>query len=285
MSIDLRPEEGQEFELSSSGRLTIPWSAAGSSDRAEVEAAIASAITAGTIPGSITGRVLDRIQASEDGPDYWKIDVEYAAPGEADGQTSNQPPQPEIVPRTIATDFGISAETIHRTHSLQTISGQWIQGVTAIDFKGGINVDEDGIPQGVEVGPSMESATSFTIRQRYYTSFLNSSSGLALFDTIETLAGSVCSQTFANRPAGEVLFLGSSGSIEHDNETSDLSFEFAVSKNQSNLTIGPFSGITKQGWDYGWLYSAKRAATGKPEPVGILVERVFPRKSFSGLGL
>lgn len=280
MSVILMPDEGQEIELSSTGRLTIPWMATGSSLREDVVVAVQD--TSIILP-QIDGRILDRIRIGEEGPGTWRVTVEYALPGEADGLTSDDPQSAEVLPRDISTDFSIQSESVHITHSLQTVSSKWVSGFTAKDFKKAINVDPNGVAQGVEIGTGNTAATTFSIRRRFSTAFLLLAE--PMFLAIEAKAGTVCDHEFRGRAVGEVLFLGVSGSIDNANPTSELSYEFAVSPNKTGITIGPFENVDKKGWEYGWTYQAKRSTKGKVETVGLLIERVFEYAAFDDIGL
>ncbi len=63
------------------------------------------------------------------------------------------------------------------------------------------------------------------------------------------LAAPVNNATFRGYPAGEVLFMGASGSQTGQNET-EVTFKFAQSPNVTGLTVGGITGITKAGWDF-----------------------------------
>ena len=81
------------------------------------------------------------------------------------------------------------------------------------------------------------------------------------------------------------------GSLRGNDPTDrwEISYKFAVSPNQSGLTIGANTGIAKKGWEYLWVqYGDDVDATAQvliKKPVAVYVEQVYPFASFGGLGI
>jgi hypothetical protein len=102
------------------------------------------------------------------------------------------------------------------------------------------------------------------------------------------LTGRVNNAAFKRFAAGEVLFLGASGSKRGD-EDRQITFKFAASPNVTGLTVGTITGIAKGGWQYMWvLYEEQEDATASKlvkRPKAVYVERVYYDGNFSALGI
>ena len=109
-------------------------------------------------------------------------------------------------------------------------------------------------------------------------------------NSIAALVGCVNSGSFKGYSAGEVLFTGCSGT-KTGKEKWRVTFNFAVSMNQTGIKIGDISGIKKDGWDIIWVrYDEKPVDSGSKKQIirtakAVYVERVYARKSFGGLGV
>jgi len=118
-------------------------------------------------------------------------------------------------------------------------------GPQAPDFHSGVNVTNDG-PQGVE-----RTVPIFNFSETHYkTAAAVSNSYVA---TLFALTGTVNNSAFRGFSAGEVLFLGARGSKRGVNGDWEITYSFAASPNVTGGTIGGFTGINKDGWDYLWL--------------------------------
>lgn len=108
---------------------------------------------------------------------------------------------------------------------------------------------------------------------------------------IADLTGKVNAASFKGYSAGEVLFLGASGSRrgKHSSDYWEISFKFAVSPNTSDLKIGTIAVGNKKGWDYLWVRYADDVSTDKKalikKPVAAYIEKVYESGNFGGLGI
>ncbi len=108
--------------------------------------------------------------------------------------------------------------------------------------------------------------------------------------TLASLTGKVNSDAFKGFTAGEVLFLGASGS-RRDEEEWAITYSFAVSENKTGLSVGTGSheitGIAKLGWQY--LEVVYRQATvgtrRRNVPKAVYIHNVYETAAFSGLGI
>lgn len=102
------------------------------------------------------------------------------------------------------------------------------------------------------------------------------------------LTGKVNAAPWHGFAAGEVLFLGASGS-KRSNGDWEITFRFAASPNVSGLTVGSITGISKEGWHYMWVRYADTEDAGSKsvvkKPVAVYIERVYDYGDFSLLGI
>lgn len=176
--------------------------------------------------------------------------------------------------------FDTGGGTQHITQSLQTVGRYAPPGKTAPDFQGAIGATHDSV-EGVDV-----TVPIYNFSETHYVA-AESVTGpykAALF----YLTGKVNRSAFRNFAAGEVLFLGASGSKRGD-EDWEITFRFAASPNVEGLSLGPISGINKKGWEYLWVRYADdedtAAKTLVKKPVAAYVERVYEDGDFAGLGI
>jgi hypothetical protein len=152
------------------------------------------------------------------------------------------------------------------------------------DFQGAINVDADDRVNGVQWPPSTPQIIS---RSKVIAS---ASVTESYYHSMSALVGHVNSNSYLGFNAGELLFLGASGTRRGvDTEDPwDITWKFGVSLNASSIPVG--SGITipsKDGWHYVWVHYRPRKDTSAkmllPRPVAAYVEQIAPESSFSGL--
>ena len=102
------------------------------------------------------------------------------------------------------------------------------------------------------------------------------------------LTGSVNNGGFKGFAAGEVLFLGASGSQRGEDDW-EIKFKFAASPNATGLVVGDITGINKKGWEYLWVRYADAEDTSAKvlvkKPIAAYVEQVYPYGNFAGLGI
>ena len=104
--------------------------------------------------------------------------------------------------------------------------------------------------------------------------------------TLFALTGKINGGSFKGFAAGEVLFLGASGS-QRGNEDWEISYKFAASPNMTGLSVGTLTGIAKGGWQHLWvLYSDQvDQNTLIKRPIAAYVEQVYWPGDFSLLGI
>jgi hypothetical protein len=152
-------------------------------------------------------------------------------------------------------------------------------GPKASDLLGGaIGFDGEHV-QGVDITIPV---FNFTETHFLPNSVVNSSYKANIFN----MTGKVNSGGFRGFAAGEVLFLGASGSRRGE-EDWEITFRFAASPNAVGLEIGDISGIDKKGWEYLWVryQDAEDQNVLVKQPVAVYVEQVYEDGDFSLLGI
>jgi len=102
------------------------------------------------------------------------------------------------------------------------------------------------------------------------------------------LTGKVNNASWKGFAAGEVLFLGVSGSKRGEDDW-EITFRFAASPNRTNIQIGNITVASKKGWEYLWVRYADVEDGGSntlvKQPVAVYVEKVYEEGDFSALGI
>lgn len=209
------------------------------------------------------------------------VRVEPVGPMLWDGEASYTLPsfdQPDVGESTFSFDTGGGAQ--HITQSLATVASYAPPSKTAPDFKGAIGVTVDSV-EGVD---TIVPVYNFTETHVFEEAAVNDAFKSAIF----VRTGKVNSDAFRGFAAGEVLFLGASGS-QRDGGDWEITYRFAASPNATGLTVGDITGINKKGWEYLWVrYEDAEdgaALTIVKRPVAAYVERVYGLQAFAGLGI
>lgn len=243
---------------------------------AENEDAALAAARSKAASHTVSGMVLDEVEVTERvNRDTWKVKAIWK------DEDSDDPDDPDEDEETTSFAFDTGGGTMHRNQSLKTVSKV---PNDAPDFNGAIEVDNEGNVNGVDVTmPVLNFTETHTMNgSRVTTSYKK---------TVAALTGTVNSSGFRGFSAGEVLFLGASGTkrSKKPNAPWEITFRFAVSPNQSSLQVGKLKVSNKKGWDYLWVRYADKVAENRKnvikEPVAAYVEQVYPTGDFGNLGL
>ena len=239
----------------------------GTSDEQAALAALAAAS-----PGDYNGiaRTNWHVSPVGDGSDAWEGTVNYALVTSA--------PRP-VGQSTYS--FDTAGGTQHITQAKQHIQTYTRGGATAPDLEGAIGYDGHDV-QGCDI-----TVPVYNFSETHYLA------ADAVTDTYKgtlfSLTGKVNNASFRGFQAGEVLFLGASGTQRQGDNAWEITFRFAASPNVSNLTIGGSSGIAKKGWEYLWVQYEDFADTGAKavlkRPRFVFIERVYDEADFAGLGI
>lgn len=154
----------------------------------------------------------------------------------------------------------------------------------APDFNGAIGVDSDSV-QGCEVTVPV---FRFTATVRVPAEVVT----LEYLRNVYLLTGTTNEAEFRGFPAGEVLFLGLTGT-QRGAEKAALTFHFVASPNVEEYYVHGMGPVEKRGHDYVWFrYADKIEVDGDGNevavvkwPVAMYVERVYDEGDFTLLGL
>lgn len=175
----------------------------------------------------------------------------------------------------------LTGGSTHITHSLAT-SRYAPSGSTAPDYHGAIGVGRKNEVEGVDITiPEMKFSYSY---QMPYTTLT-----LAYVRILYELTGRVNNNTWKGFTAGELLFLGAQCE-ESTRGSSSVTYNFAASKNATNIAIGSAITVTsKRGHEYLWVaYEDTEDSSAKKtvaRPLAAYVEQVYQYGDFTLLGL
>ena len=214
------------------------------------------------------------------GDDAWQVTISYEKQGADDDDQRD--------PLKRSRSFDTSGGTQHKTQAYSVGSGSTLDfeyryPSSATNMSGAIGVDDNSV-HGVDVVvPALTWTETYDVPHSYVTA--------NYIKTVAGLTGTVNNAAFRSFEAGEVLFMGASGSQEWDDQKGNgpwsLSFKFAASKNETGITIGSISGIQKKGWHYLWVRYETASDTSSvfQRPKAVYVSKVYQEGSFSGLGI
>ncbi|NUQ51375.1 MAG: hypothetical protein HUU19_01605 [Phycisphaerales bacterium] len=226
-----------------------------------------------TSPANYDNMPRQSVSVEPVGDELWEAVVRYAK-----NQAGSLPEPGDSI-----FSFDTGGGTQHITQSKDTVSSHAASGTTAPDFQGAIGVTADGV-EGVDI-----TVPVYQFSETHY--FPNTAVTAAYKGTLFSLTGKVNTGAFRGFAAGEVLFLGASGSRRGTDPDDDweITFRFAASPNATGLSVGPINGISKKGWEYLWVRYADQEDTGShaivKRPVAAYVERVYDEGGFNGLGI
>lgn len=259
--------EGRSETLADKSSADIAYVVYDAADEDEVKnAAIAGTplVYSGMTRKSI--EITERVNAST-----WKVTVRYEG---TDSEQEGEEPEPLF-------SFDTGGGTQHITQSIETRNKY---GPEASDeFGGAIGFDGENIA-GVDI-----TVPVYNFSETHYlpASVVTQAFRMVLFRA----TGTVNSSQFRGFEAGEVLFLGASGSRKGENPEDDweISFKFAANSNRNDITVGDIGPIVKQGWDYLWVQYAPDVDDEKmvlvKRPIAAYVEKVYSESDFSKLGI
>ena len=246
----------------------------GTADDVELHAAINAEVSAygqyWQYPG-VSGMQLmaESYSVSFLGDNAWQLTINYSKDGAEDGES----------PLKRARSFDTTGGTQHMTQAFAEARF----GSGAPDQRKAIGVDSNGV-NGVDVVvPQLQWQESYDVPNAYVTD--------AYIRGVSGVTGTTNNATFRGFEAGEVLFVGCSGSQEWDDQKGrgpwSLSFRFVASKNVTGETIGDISGVAKKGHEYLWVRyeDAVDSSVLMKKPKAVYVNKVYRESAFSALGI
>lgn len=262
--------EGEQATVGDNPTVSKRFYVTGAADQA---AAISAVVASAPATVSFSGTTLYRLNRSVENVDdkNYLVTVQYGNNPQSSDAGGGSPP-------TATYEFNTAGGSETMFVSLQTKQSVGITGFTPPAFANGINVSSDGA-QGVS---RTVPVYNFTHTRYYADSSVNATFKANLFNC----TGKVNDASWGGFNAGEVLFLGARGSFQASGYW-EIQFNFSALPNITNATVGPFSGVTKNGWDYLWfLYDNTEdtnASRVVKRPVACYVEKIYDRATFSSL--
>jgi hypothetical protein len=214
------------------------------------------------------------------GDNAWQLTINYSKDGAEDGTE----------PLKRARSFDTTGGTQHITQAESEVGYPSGFGGANYQFMA-IGVDSNGV-NGVDiVAPQLQWQESYDVPNAYVTS--------NYIKSLASVTGTTNNASFRGFAAGEVLFVGCSGSQEWDDQKGrgpwSLSYRFVASPNAGTgqtlpaKSVGDITGIEKRGHEYLWVRyedsvsGASNALLKKPKAV--YVNKVYRESSFSLLGI
>ena len=224
------------------------------------------------------------------GDDAWQVVVNYARDG-ADDDTQTDPLKR-------SRSFDTIGGTQHITQALDNVTvftsagkspvtvtsaGETKFPSTAPSMNGAIGVDDSGV-KGVDVViPALTWTETYDVPHPYVTA--------AYIKGVAGLTGSVNNAAFRSFAAGEVLFVGCSGSQEWDEQKGNgpwtLAFKFVASPNVTGQKIGDITNVSKKGHQYLWVRYEDDISSNQQvkKPKAVYINNVYRDGNFDGLGI
>jgi hypothetical protein len=213
------------------------------------------------------------------GDEAWQVTASYRKSGIDDDE------QREPLKR--ARHFDTTGGSQHKTQA----EDETAYGAGAPNQRRAIGVDGDSVAGVDIVAPALQWTEEYEVPDGYVTS--------AYIKEVARLTGTVNNAAFRTFAAGEVLFVGCTGSQEWDDQRGHgpwkLSYKFIASPNAGTgqtlpaITVGSITGIEKKGHEYMWVrYEAESDTASKTllkVPKYVYVNKVYREASFSGLGI
>ena len=236
------------------------------------EAAVFTAIDA-AVPSTVRNLYLDTVEITERlDTDKWRAVVKYSS------REWTESPDSKF-------SFDTSGGSQHITTSKSTVNRY---GPLKADLGELIGYDaESRSVQGTDIVVPV-----YNFAETHF--FSNAAVTSAYKQTIFGLTGKVNNASFKGFSAGEVLFLGASGSRQGDdsNDKWEISFRFGASQNATGLVVGSITGIDKWGWEYMWIDYRDETVTndaGKEMwvkvPKAVYIEQVYDTGNFADLDI
>jgi hypothetical protein len=257
--------EGHSEDIAGQLSVTVPYGIFAATDEA------AARVCALTIPTTYNSLPRQSITGFEQiNETTWKVVAKFAQPDASGGS------DPATLVNTYTFEIGGGTQNVKQGRAATV---KYPAGAAAMD---GINFDGQNV-NGVDIV-----TTQYQWSETYW--FSDAAVTTAYKTDISSVVGTVNDATFRGFPAGEVLFLGASGS-KQGNGYWQITFKFARERNVTGLTVGAITGIAKTGWQYMWVrYEDAVAGTGADKSLvktakAVYVETVYMSWDFDYLDI
>lgn len=211
---------------------------------------------------------IEPISQDENNPagSYWRGIVRY--------DTQQLPEDKYLTPKF---SFDTGGGSQHISQSIDTV---WRFPQDAPNFKGAIGVDNQNV-NGVDIiVPNLNINVTQVFPQQMVT--------VDYMAHLGRLTGKVNNNWFMGFPAGEILFMGATGS-DDDSADCQISFKFSVSPNRYDFYVGDIHIRAKWGWEYMWVRYVDQIDEINgcviKVPASVHIEKVYQTANFRTLGI
>jgi hypothetical protein len=225
ITIDERVDSRSATESPDSPTTDLLYVVQGTDDDIDVRTSVEA-----TAPSFYLGLIIQDYHIEPVGAGIWNISVRY---GKAQRKETG----------SSSFSFDTGGGTQHITQSRETV-GAYAASGTPPNFKGGIGVTTDAV-EGTDV-----TVPIYSFSETHYIPVASVTN--AYKAVLFALTGRTNGGSFRGFAAGEVLFLGASGSQRGEDDW-EITFRFAASPNVTGLSVGDITGIAKGGWHYLWV--------------------------------
>jgi hypothetical protein len=244
------------------GSVSLKYGVVGSEDDADVHA-----IVAATLPSSYLTLSFQSYRIEHKGAGVWLVTARYGSR------------EPREVGYS-AVQFETGGGTQHITQNLSNSILTKAAGVTGDvpDFKGAIGVNGDQV-EGCDIyAPAFSFSETHILSDDVVTN--------SFIIMLRDLTATTNTDSFRGFAAGEVLFIGASGSKRSATDW-EITFKFLVGKNRTDVVINGSAPFPKGAWEYLWVkYEDGISNTNLiKKPKYIYVERVYESRDFFALGI
>lgn len=270
-AFEIRTVQGVSAETSSAG---LSYIVRGTND---IDAARGAVVTAAPATYTVGPYVLNLLEVSSDaeGDELFRSQAQYGIARTSGSGTVGGTPPNEF-------SFDIGGGTDHITQAIAT-TPYAPSGVTAPDYQKAIGVTDTGVEGADIVAPQF----NFSIVKYFANSALNT----AYYVAVRGLVGKTNAGSFQGFAAGEVLFLGATGTRRStsSSDRTPVTFKFAVNAPVTGATIGTITGINKAPWELVDVrYTELEDTTAKTvvkRPTAVYVHQVYESGNFGDLNL
>lgn len=173
---------------------------------------------------------------------------------------------------------------IRRTSTGGTAHISWARATTAYpgsasDNDGAINATPAGVG-GVDI--------VVPLRKRSETWVFSRGSGTDdWLDAVESMTGTYNSDAWRGYEARQVLFEGIDCNDDRNSSEIEVTFNFAIGENESDLAVGDLTGIEKRAWDYLEVEFIESVESSQPRKKvqAVRVHRVYRGGNFGIFGI
>lgn len=262
---------------STRSRATLIFMVDGTSDDQVV---MNTLLTSPVVPPTFRGLKIVDYQIQQVGPVLWEAMVQY---GDADDPSNDD--KPEL--GEIVWSFDTGGGTAHVTTAKKGNTSRYVAaGVAAKEFYGAINATSEDVAGVDIVSPRLKLTAQARLPGATITD--------AWVQSVARLTGKVNSAAWKGYAAGELLFLGATGSQLVGSGDPQLTFNFEASENAANLVFQDFAGnditvASKGGHEYLWIsfvpVEDTTAKTIVQQPHTVFVQKLYDPGDFTILGL